>query len=115
MRGEDMIFAFALALGVAASAPSLAGFAPQPAPSAPNASAERSSAPNPRAIEFLDRDAAVRAWALRGYDANHDGWLTSFEAQAALDAFRDIADEDRDGHITLREYDGAVAFVRARY
>jgi hypothetical protein len=102
IRQGDMIVALALALVV-------------PAPrQAPNATLQRSSVPNPRAIEFLDRNAAVRAWALRGYDANHDGWLTSFEAQAALDAFRDIADRDRDGHVTVREYEGAVALVRAR-
>lgn len=77
-----------------------------------------SSAPaplNPRAIEFIERDPVVKNWALARFDRNRDGWLTLYEAQEALDHFREIADEDRDGRITPREYDGGVAFVKARY
>ena len=70
---------------------------------------------NPRALEFVERDPAVRQWALSRFDRNHDGWLTLFEAQEAVDEFRRIADENRDGHVSLREYQGGVAFVKARY
>lgn len=70
---------------------------------------------NPRALEFVEREPAVRAWALARFDDNHDGWLTLFEAQAAVDEFVRIADENRDGRVSLSEYQGGVAFVKARY
>jgi hypothetical protein len=77
--------------------------------------ASRASAPvNPRANELFDRDPLLQAWALRVYDANHDGWLTLFEAQPALSAFKDIADGDRDGRVTTYEYDRAKEFIAAR-
>ncbi len=71
-------------------------------------------APNPRAIEFIERDPAVLAWAMARHDHNRDGWLTSFEAQAALDAFKTLADTNRDGRLTVREYRVAVALIPVR-
>ena len=70
---------------------------------------------NPRANELFDREPVLKAWALRIYDRNHDGWLTLYEAQAAADSFRDIADGNRDGRVSLSEYAAAIDFVRARY
>jgi regulator of RNase E activity RraB len=70
---------------------------------------------NPLANELFDRDPLLMAWALKLYDANHDGWLTLFEAQAALEAFREIADADRDGRVTTHEYRRAKEFVAARW
>jgi hypothetical protein len=90
-----------------------AGLAPPATP--PQPASVRSTTPNPRAIEFIERDPAVRSWALAHHDANHDGWLTSYEAATATEAFRDLADADRDGRLTVREYDRGVALVRAGY
>ena len=70
---------------------------------------------NPNANELFDRDALLKAWALRLYDGNHDGWLTLFEAQPALQAFKAIADANRDGRITTYEYQRAREFVAARW
>jgi hypothetical protein len=70
---------------------------------------------NPRAHELFERDPALMQWALRLYDGNRDGWLTLFEAQAAADGFQDIADENRDGKVSVREYGAAVEFIRVRY
>lgn len=92
----------ALALAAAAAAP--AGLP-----------AVEASIPNPRAIELFDREPPLKAWALKTYDSNHDGWLTSFEAQTAADAFRTLADNDGDGHVTMTEYRAALAFIAARY
>ncbi len=80
------------------------------------AQAALASAPvNPHANELFDRDAELKAWALRLYDRNRDGWLTLFEAQPALDMFREIADADRDGRVTTHEYARAKAFIAARW
>jgi hypothetical protein len=70
---------------------------------------------NPNANELFDRDPQLKAWALRLYDANGDGWLTLFEAQPALAAFKDIADGDRDGRVTTHEYRQAKDFIAARW
>jgi hypothetical protein len=69
---------------------------------------------NPNANELFDRDAALKAWAVRLFDTNHDGWLTLYEAQSALAAFKDIADGNRDGRVTTYEYDRAKEFIAAR-
>jgi hypothetical protein len=82
------------------------------------AQAALASAPaslNPHANELFDRDTDLKAWALRLYDRNHDGWLTLYEAQPALQMFKDIADADRDGRVTRQEYVQAKAFVAARW
>ena len=70
---------------------------------------------NPHANALFDRDPQLKAWALRLYDANHDGWLTLYEAQAAIAMFKEIADADRDGRVTTYEYARAKEFVAARW
>ena len=70
---------------------------------------------NPHANELFDRDAELKGWALRQYDANRDGWLTLYEAQPAIRAFEAIADGDGDGRVTVNEYRRAKEFVRARW
>ena len=77
--------------------------------------AAQASPLNPRALEFIEHDAAIKQWAEARFDRNHDGWLTLYEAQDAVDQFREIADENRDGRVTTREYEAGVAFLRARY
>ncbi len=82
------------------------------------AQAALASAPalvNPRANELFDRDAQLKDWALRIYDRNRDGWLTLYEAQPALAAFKEIADANRDGRVTTYEYARAKEFVAARW
>ena len=70
---------------------------------------------NPRAADLIDSNPTLKQWAVRIYDANRDGWLTLYEAQPAVTAFREIADGDRDGRVTVREFESAVAFISARY
>lgn len=69
---------------------------------------------NPRAAELFEGDAVLSAWALRRFDRNGDGWLTLYEAQPALAAFKEMADTNRDGRVSLDEYKTAKAFVAAR-
>ena len=71
--------------------------------------------PNPRAIELFDRDADLKAWAIKRYDQNRDGWLTLYEAQPAFAEFKDIADADRDGRVTTYEFARAKEFLAARW
>ena len=70
---------------------------------------------NPHANELFDRDAELKAWALKLHDGNRDGWLTLYEAQPALRMFKDIADADRDGRVTTYEYSRAKEFIAARW
>lgn len=77
-------------------------------------SAPVSTPVNARANDLFDRDAALKQWALRIYDANRDGWLTLYEAQGALEAFRELADGNRDGRVTTYEYDRAKEYIAAR-
>ena len=80
------------------------------------AQATLASAPvNPHANELFDRDPDLKAWALRVCDSNHDGWMTLFEAQPAMRAFKEIADADRDGRVTTYEYARAKEFIVARW
>lgn len=82
------------------------------------AQAALASAPatlNPHAVELFERDTALKAWAIKLYDENRDGWLTLYEAQPALAAFKDIADADRDGRVTTYEFNRAKEFVAARW
>ena len=69
---------------------------------------------NPNANALFDRDVALRQWAVRTYDTNRDGWLTLYEAQGALLAFKELADGNRDGRVTTYEYDRAKEFIAAR-
>ena len=70
---------------------------------------------NPSAGDLFDRDPELKAWALRVHESNHDGWLTLYEAQRALESMKDIADADRNGRVTVREYEAARQFIRARW
>ena len=70
---------------------------------------------NPNANALFDRDVILKQWAIRTHDTNRDGWLTLYEAQGALAAFRDLADGDRDGRVTTYEYDRAKEFIAARW
>lgn len=70
---------------------------------------------NPHANDLFERDAELKAWALRLYDRNRDGWLTLFEAQPALRMFKEIADANRDGRVTTYEYARAKEFIAARW
>ena len=69
----------------------------------------------PDAVEFLGRDPVLKAWAVRHYDTNRDGWLTLYEAQPAMSALREIADGNGDGRVTTYEFDQAKNFIRARW
>ena len=69
---------------------------------------------NPNANALFDRDVALRQWAVRTHDTNRDGWLTLYEAQGALLAFKELADGNRDGRVTTYEYDRAKEFIAAR-
>lgn len=73
------------------------------------------SLPNPRAAELFEREPMLMAWGLRQYDLNGDGWLSTFEASRAADAFRALADTDHDGRVTMTEYREAVAYIVARF
>jgi hypothetical protein len=82
------------------------------------AQAALASAPaslNPNATLLFDRDADLKAWAIKLYDRNHDGWLTLYEAQPAFNEFKEIADADRDGRVTTYEFARAKEFVAARW
>ena len=70
---------------------------------------------NPHATELFERDSDLKAWALKLYDRNHDGWLTLYEAQPAFAEFKDIADADRDGRVTTYEFARAKEFLAARW
>jgi regulator of RNase E activity RraB len=72
------------------------------------------SVPNPRAAEFFDAQPVLKSWALQAHDSNHDGWLTLYEATAAADEFRAMADSDHDGRVTVRELESAKAFLASR-
>jgi hypothetical protein len=70
---------------------------------------------NPHASALFDRDPTLKAWAIKRYDRNQDGWLTLYEAQPAIAAFKEIADADRDGRVTTYEFARAKEFVAARW
>ena len=82
---------------------------------APTLAPSETDLPNPRAAELFERDPALMAWALRRFDANGDGWLTSFEASHATDEFRALADVDHDGRVTMSEYRSAVEYIAMRF
>jgi hypothetical protein len=78
-------------------------------------SAIAASAPvNPHAHALIDRDPVLKSWALREHDSNRDGWLTSYEAQGAVAAFKQLADGNRDGRVTTYEFDRAKEYIIAR-
>ena len=76
------------------------------------ASAE-SARPNPARAVF-ENDWVLMNWALKFFDRDHDMMLSDGEAQAAAEAFRKMADTNRDGRITPQEYRAARAAILAR-
>ena len=70
---------------------------------------------NPDAAALFERDSVLRSWALRFHDRNGDGWLTSFEAHEAAVAFKQIADSNRDGRVSVYEFGEGRDFIRARW
>jgi len=84
-----------------------AAAAAQPTPASTPAGAQ--------AANFFERDWVLMHWALKYHDPNHDILLSPGEAQAAAQAFRQIADTNSDGRVTPQEYRGAREFILARY
>ena len=64
---------------------------------------------------MFDGDWVLMNWALKHYDRDDDILLSSAEAQAAADEFRNIADANQDGRVTPQEYRQAREFILARY
>jgi len=80
------------------------------------AAADLAAAPaSPAATELFERDPVLGQWALASFDANHDGWLTLYEAQGAVAEFKRLADTNGDGHVTVAEYEAAKRFLVARF
>ena len=79
------------------------------------ARSQASLQPTPAALQIFERDWVLMTWALKYYDANGDILLEPGEAQAAAEAFRKLADVDRDGRVTQEEYRAAREFILARY
>ena len=98
-----MLRAFALACALMSAAPALA--------QATEASLTRPTA----AVQLFERDWVLMNWALKFYDANRDILLQPDEAQAAADAFRNLADADHDGRVTPQEFAAARAHILSRY
>lgn len=71
--------------------------------------------PRPASLQIFERDWVLMNWALKYYDANGDILLEPAEAEAAAEAFRKLADVNRDGRVTPQEYRAARAFILARY
>jgi hypothetical protein len=69
----------------------------------------------PATLQLFERDWVLMNWALKYYDSNLDILLSPTEAQRAADAFRKIADADRDGRVTPQEYRAARELVLAGY
>jgi hypothetical protein len=58
----------------------------------------------PAAQPLFERDWVLMNWALKQYDADRDILLEPDEAQAAAEAFRNMADTNKDGRVTPDEY-----------
>jgi hypothetical protein len=61
----------------------------------------------PPALRLFERDWVLMNWALKNFDADRDILLQPGEARAAADAFRRLADSNRDGRITPEEFRAA--------
>jgi len=69
----------------------------------------------PAAKQLFERDWVLMNWALKFYDRDRDILLEPWEAQAAANEFRRMADADNDGRVTPQEYRAARDFILARY
>ena len=67
------------------------------------------------AMQLFERDWVLMNWALKFYDADHDILLEANEAEAAAEAFRNLADADHDGRVTPQEFAAARAQILSRY
>ena len=67
-----------------------------------------------RRAPLFERDWVLMNWALKFFDRDHDIMLSDGEAQAAAEAFRKIADANRDGRVTPEEYSAARAAILAQ-
>jgi hypothetical protein len=70
--------------------------------------------PTPAALDLFERDWVLMNWALKFYDSNHDILLEPDEAARAADAFRSLADVNKDGRITPEEYRAARQTILTR-
>jgi hypothetical protein len=87
--------------------------AAMPAAAARPSPASVTTTPSARAI--FERDWVLMNWALKFYDKDHDVLLSPGEAQGAANAFRAMADANRDGRVTRDEYRAARAQILAAY
>jgi hypothetical protein len=86
------------------------------ASSAPALAQTPASVPaNPRASELFQSDWVLMDWALRFHDRDRNAELSAAEADAGARAFKDMADADRDGRVTPREFASAREFLFARF
>ena len=70
---------------------------------------------NPAARAIFEKDWVLMNWALKFHDRDRDILLSAGEAQTAANAFRALADTNRDGRVTRDEYRAARAAILARY
>ena len=68
----------------------------------------------PPALRLFESDWVLMNWALKYYDANRDILIEPQEAQAAADAFRNLADANKDGRVTRDEYRSARQTILTR-
>lgn len=71
--------------------------------------------PTPAALQIFERDWVLMNWALKYYDSDGDILLQPQEAEAAAEAFRQLADTDHDGRVSQSEYRAAREFILANY
>jgi hypothetical protein len=87
------------------------------AASPPAAAAERNAnaMPGRAALALFQQDWVLMNWALRFYDVDGDILLSPAEARPATEAFRKLADVNRDGRVTPAEYRAARQAILSRY
>jgi hypothetical protein len=71
-------------------------------------------AATPAALDLFEQDWVLMNWALKHYDRNGDILLEPGEAETAAAAFRNLADANRDGRVTVDEYRAARALILSR-
>jgi hypothetical protein len=68
----------------------------------------------PAAQGLFERDWVLMNWALKFYDADRDILLEPNEARVAAEAFRNLADTNKDGRVTPDEYRAARQMILER-